>query len=301
MAYEKIDLETPQPNGKVGEPGPTAWAKARRMFIELYGGRTDQANRLHYMDANAKDAFTPITQAARDLLDDADVAAMLQTLGLGAPSTIGKNVLKAADSAAIRSLIGLVIASSGSWADRTPYIASNGITDICTALDFHASGTDTDDYTNRLIGSQTSGLLLQRKGDSAGRLMFDQSNILGELGFVSGVPSGAIIKYIAGSDGQSHVIRLADGTQIAWGTSTDLLNANGAYGPGYISTPAYTAYPAAFSGVPRVMYTTQNHANAPSFIITDTTPTSTSCSTRIFGFVQNAQARYGYLAIGRWN
>lgn len=96
------------------------------MFVELYGGRTDQANRLHYMDANAEDAFTPITQAARNLLDDADTAAMLTTLGISdfvksllddtsgsafldslGSTGVGKSLLTAANQASARSSLGL--------------------------------------------------------------------------------------------------------------------------------------------------------------------------------------------------
>lgn len=38
MARQEIDLTTPQPNGKFGEPTKAAWAKVNDMTLELYNG-----------------------------------------------------------------------------------------------------------------------------------------------------------------------------------------------------------------------------------------------------------------------
>lgn len=38
MARQEIDLTTPQPNGKMGEPTKSAWEKVNDMTEELYGG-----------------------------------------------------------------------------------------------------------------------------------------------------------------------------------------------------------------------------------------------------------------------
>lgn len=298
--YQDIDLTTPQPNGKTGEPGPSAWKKAKEMFQDIYLGRTDVANRLHYMDAAGKDAFTTITQAARDLLDDADAAAMLKTLGLGAPTDLGKAMLLVVDAAAGRDKLGLNLVKPGAYFGGIPRVANDATMDIGQIIDFHDSNTETGDFSGRLASYGGKLYWTDPTIDGNGRAIFNQANIVGNVGFVNGRPSGSIIQFIAGADGQSFGIRFADGTQVCWGRSTDSLTANGAYGSGYISSPSYTAYPAAFVDVPIVQYVTQNHTNAPSMIMTDTTPTATSCSTRIFAFIQNATARYGYTAYGRW-
>ncbi len=36
MARQEIDLTTPQPNGKMGEPTKAAWEKVNDMTAELY-------------------------------------------------------------------------------------------------------------------------------------------------------------------------------------------------------------------------------------------------------------------------
>ena len=38
MARQEIDLTTPQPDGKMGEPTKSAWQKVNDMTLELYGG-----------------------------------------------------------------------------------------------------------------------------------------------------------------------------------------------------------------------------------------------------------------------
>lgn len=39
MARQEIDLTTPQPNGKMGEPTKSAWEKVNEMTLELYAPR----------------------------------------------------------------------------------------------------------------------------------------------------------------------------------------------------------------------------------------------------------------------
>lgn len=107
MAYEEIDLTTVQPDGKVGEPTPTAWGKAKRMFIELYRLWQTDANKLGYFDANGAPAFTAFTAYARSLIAAADGSAALKVLGLGTPGTTGISLLAAGDEATGRSVLKL--------------------------------------------------------------------------------------------------------------------------------------------------------------------------------------------------
>lgn len=41
MARQEIDLTTPQPNGKMGEPTKSAWGKVNDMTLELYASQGD--------------------------------------------------------------------------------------------------------------------------------------------------------------------------------------------------------------------------------------------------------------------
>lgn len=136
MAYEKIDLETPQPNGKVGEPGPTAWAKARRMFVELYDSWTPAsrslakvtpaADKLPYFTGQEAAALADLSSFARSLLDDQNASVALSTLGVSdfvktllddasasafldtlGGTSLGKSLLTTANQASARNSLGL--------------------------------------------------------------------------------------------------------------------------------------------------------------------------------------------------
>lgn len=100
MAYENIDLETLQPNGKTGEPAPTAWAKARRMFKELYDSWTASsqalakvtpaANKLPYFTGKETAALADFTDTGRLLAGAADAStarAALSARALGNVAT----------------------------------------------------------------------------------------------------------------------------------------------------------------------------------------------------------------------
>lgn len=67
-------------------------------------GNTPAANKLAYYNGTSTSALATFTAAARALLDDADAATMLSTLGLTAN---GKSLVTAADYAAMRVLLSL--------------------------------------------------------------------------------------------------------------------------------------------------------------------------------------------------
>lgn len=131
MAYENIDLETLQPNGKTGEPLPTALARVRRMFKELYASWTSSsqalakltpaANKLPYFTGAEGAALADFTDTGRKLSGAADQNAAISALG---GTSLGKSLFQASSTAAGRSsleisdfasrpLIGTVSVASG--------------------------------------------------------------------------------------------------------------------------------------------------------------------------------------------
>ena len=80
-------------------------------------------------------------------------------------------------------------------------------------------------------------------------LVFDQTNILGTVSQVAGVPTGRIIE--RGSNANGEYIRFADGTQMCW-HSTGGTDINVAIGNVFRSAPLVWTYPLAFSVAPMV-------------------------------------------------
>lgn len=275
MAYEKIDLETLQPSGKTGEPASTAWAKARRMFVELYRLWQTDANKLGYFDGNGAPAFTAFTAFARSLLDDADAAAARNTLGI--PLT------------ASGSRFAVVAATSG-----------DGVTEIGKVLDFHNTNDETLDYFTRLWGSNTAGFYRQTNGGQS-RMMFDQGNAVGTCAVSGGIPAGALIE--RGSNSTSNYTRFADGTQICWGVigAQQQVTDTAANSIGYHRYVGEGIFPAQFADTPIVVYGMQAQVAYYGMVTSDAPPQSTRTgSTYIWSPDRGFRGQATYYAIGRW-
>ena len=301
MSYEDIDLTTAQPNGKQGEPSTTAWGKAKRMFTELYKGRTTTADRLHYFGTDGADGFTPFTQAGRDLLDDADAAAMLVTLGLGAPSGVGKNILTATDAAKVRELIGLIIAGSGRWVNAIPYIGADGTMDICKRLDWHEDGAETKDYSARMESGGGDPYWLW-PGTNRGLKMYHQGNSVGPVGANSaGFPTGSVME--RGGNSTSNYIRFADGTQICWGTIGWFSRTSESAGAGFHVGVGDAAFPVSFADTPLVSYGLSFRGDSGYYGMPAINSPATSQKTGtiyIWSPNNSCIAQATYIAIGRW-
>lgn len=275
MPRQALDTTTLQSNGKRGEPAKTAFEKIEGNFVELYKLFQTAANKLGYFDANGAPAFTDLTAFARTLLDDADAAAMRATLGL-------------------------VIGSSGNWVGKVGYIGSDGIMEVCTALDFHASGTETIDFFNRLWGNNSGGMYRQANG-VASRMMYDQGNVIGTVGQSGGIPTGAIIE--RGTNANGDYTRWADGTQMCWGKVGSQIQTNTQTSAGFYGGIGEATFPAAFAAVPKCLLGLENFAGSQYFAIpcynADATTTKT---TNMFAWcpISSAKCQGNYLAIGRW-
>ena len=80
-------------------------------------------------------------------------------------------------------------------------------------------------------------------------LVFDQTNILGAVSQVAGVPTGRIIEN--GSNANGRYVRFADGTQVVWGSFS--MGSIASFGSGTLADPYRTSvfgwtYPVSFSG-----------------------------------------------------
>lgn len=306
MAYEKIDLETPQPNGKVGEPLPTALARVRRMFVELYKLWQTNPNVFPYFDKDGNPTFSALTEFARSIMDDPDAATALKTLGLGTPGTLGKSMLATADVAAAQALLKLAFSASGArfGTAAQPLLSTtdlNGIMDIGKFLDFHESSADASDYSGRMFSN--NGLpWWVNPNDGVGRTMFTQHNIVGAVGWSGNYPTGAVVE--RGGNANGIYTRFADGTQICRAVFDQNIAFGNPYASGFYGVFNWD-FPAGFvtGQIPTVVY-----AAKPSGALCltaggiDPGDASTTRYTALpFAFVNQTMAtRISLLAVGLW-
>jgi hypothetical protein len=134
--------------------------------LSALAGLTSAANKLPYFTGSGTAALADLTAAGRALLDDANAAAQLTTLGLTAN---GASLVTAADYSAMRTLLGLVvgtdvqaqdaelaaIAGLTSAADRLPYFTGSGTAALAT---FTAAGRALLDDANAAAQLTTLGI-----------------------------------------------------------------------------------------------------------------------------------------------
>lgn len=147
------------------------------------------------------------------------------------------------------------------------------------------SFTDITNYARSILGGADAATVRSVLGLNSGAV----SAVLGTIA------NGSIIEVGANSNGS--YIRFAGGKQICRSTSPRA-TANSAYGSGYMSAAAYSVFPAAFSSPPISIPWTINQVNGIVTPWGDTVPNTTSCSARVFGFVQNASAELAFLSFG---
>ncbi|WP_158894648.1 MULTISPECIES: hypothetical protein [unclassified Pseudomonas] len=274
MAYENIDLETAQPNGKTGEPATTAWAKTRRMLTELYKSWTNASYKVLFTDGDGKPVHTA-------------VGGLFQQL------------VAVGDGAALRALAGLNKGSSANWFDKVAYISGDGVLEIGNYLDFHAAGNENQDYYRRMVGGDL-GFYIQRIGQNVTRAMYDQGNILGAVGQVGGVPTGAIIE--TGTNANGRYIRWADGTQICIGTVGTQTQVSATAGTaGYHAYVGIGTFAAGFAGVPNLLFGVFQQASYYGMACADAGPSATQTgSVYIWSPSNGFKGQASYVAIGRW-
>lgn len=131
------------------------------------------------------------------------------------------------------------------------------------------------------------------------REIYNQQSVLGTVGQVAGVPTGAIIE--RGSNANGEYVRFADGTQICV-TQTDITTTSAftnvfgtTSGTSYRNSFQWT-YPAAFSAQPTVSAGTANVASPVEF--SAVLPTSTFVLP--YSSVNGAVISTFCFAIGRW-
>lgn len=152
-------------------------AIAYQAALQALYGLTPAANKLPYFTSSSAAALADLTAAGRDLLDDADAAAQLSTLGV---SAFIKTLIDDADAATARATLGLTIGTNvqaydaelaalagvTSAANKLPYFTGSGaaaVTDfIPTFTTYTPTWVTTGAGADPTIGNGTlSGRYMQ--------------------------------------------------------------------------------------------------------------------------------------------
>lgn len=268
---------------------------------------TTAADRLAYYTGAGAAALTPLTAAARTLLDDTSVSAMRATLGLtlaadrsdvtvGRVARVGDHGLGAAillsgsQNLRERDLpTGSYIYNAGPILDAPETAAWTHVLQV-----FGKTSSSNRFYISSRVPSVLGGPhnMLSWMGwdDGAGGIAWTPiaagGFLVGAVAQSGGVPTGAVMQ--RGSNGNGGYIRFAGGTQICWhqiqaSTSADVT----------------WAYPAVFSAVPENFASVR--ASSPLFAVVGTGSLTTSIT---FGAYTLAGGRSNngtnLLAIGDW-
>lgn len=149
MARQPIDLTTPQPNGKMGEPTKSAWEKVNEMTLELYDGINSSYKELGYAERT-----TDFAVAAGSIID-------VPGLSVTADVSLGPIVINFGGT--------LVIDSPPNYANLVLYI------DGVQSSQLLASGSGAYTVVSRCVripsfaspGTHTFKLALQSTGGAA--------------------------------------------------------------------------------------------------------------------------------------
>lgn len=212
-------------------------------------GLTPAADRLPYFNGSSTSALATFTAAARALLDDTTADTMLTTLGLTAN---GKGLVTAADYAAMRTLLGLVIGTNVQAYDAE-LAALAGLTSAADkGIQFTGSGTagtfDLTTFAKSLLDDANAAAALATLGAQAALSFTSDAN-----GIAIGITIGATTYYLqAGTKTQASN---SDGTityPVPFGTAAYCVCIGGPTGSG----DAGTLHTRGASGL-----TTQNVSN----------------------------------------
>lgn len=270
------------------------------------------ADRLAYYTSGAAAAMATITSAARGLLDDATVAEMRDTLGLGMAVSLGtfSDFNDLALFSPTISLTAMRVAVSGFQPANRPLSATNW---WYTKVYPRSTGGNSVYYRQTAISSVTgesyervnlsndNGVTVATFG--AWRRVYSQENILGSVSQSAGVPTGAIIE--SGSNANGFYVKWACGTMMCRQYLAPAnRNTSTACGSLYAEASLSTwTYPAEFASAPTITALGSRgatDASVPFIHLRDFT--ATACTYRFLNTISSASVTVsGHLvAWGRW-
>ena len=127
--------------------------------------------------------------------------------------------------------------------------------------------------------------------------VYQKNNIIGPVSQTGGVPTGAIIG--SGSNTSGRYIKYADGTMICWNMFATTQTSNRASGSVFQSDVVTVTFPQPFASKPIMNTTSEFVSGIASWAMANVT-SPTNGELRLMSGANNAQAKLGYMAIGRW-
>ncbi len=209
LSLYKVDLDTPQPDGRRGESPRSAFTKYNDALDALRGvvehiGNTPPPNPLPYMqwvDTSVESAM--LRRRSADNTAWVEIGPAFQALGSAAGASLDDLLTKAGNLAGLddvsmaRNNLGLGSAASASLDDLLTKAGNlAGVADPATAR------------SNLGLGSAA---LRASIGTGA---LYGRDSILGTVSQSGGVPTGAVIE--RGSNSNGEYVRFADGTQVVY-------------------------------------------------------------------------------------